>query len=895
MTWQARAFIAAWLLLFIFMLPQALLIDDRMTYRESAFVPSDSEGMIGSALLAQIGYEAGDTIIVIFSPPDEETVRKVEEVVAAVARELEATVIGPISMRERIKTEVSKTIAKELSDALQKRNEMEELGFLAKRKRDELSLALISTYGLAQAYVEIYESAVRQGHPEPSRAAYEALSERLTGHQLRLLALFHAEFSRLVEHAEPKIAAKEALLSAARLLSPSLLDILTLFGFEDYDNVTKVSVFIYEISGAKEKISLEEFLRLIECPSRASTELIAERLASIHQCLSSSFIKIAEGERPEIVVERLCMELIERMSRLPEVERAFLSERYAVVSVLLPIEADVARGAEVLRKIQDSVGNITSESYYYGTVPFYVDLKERTIAEIRRIDVATAILVIVLLTVLTLSVSTPLVILGATLVALVVATGLLSVAALYFNVHYLSRAIMIPIVFGITVDYSVFYLFRVAEERSRGLSWEEAVLVAWRRAGRALVLGGISVVLGFIAYTVTPIEAIRGIGVALTIASGVAFLSSYTLLPSILLLLGERKVFWPSRTIRMPLVRQSSVFRAVADLSIRARLPIAILMIVITVLGGLYLIERGVSGNVYLALTEDSTYVSSSRALFESFPKDAFSKIYLISRGNGSIDVARELMEAGHIVSFSVDRKAEYTVVAAGLPIDPLDDRIFDIVREVKNAARDRAFVGGFPIVRSEVVTYITNEFFTLTLPLAILLIIAYLMISMGSVLVPLRLLATVLFSAVASLLITLLVFDQIVGDSMYGSFVKSPIYWVTPITVLGIMLTLGMDYDIFITSRIREEMERKEEREAIVEAVEKTAVVITVCGIILAGAFSSLLFTNILMMKQAGLAIALSILIDTFIVRPVLVPAIMTIFGKYNWWPGVGLLRRWD
>lgn len=886
--------IAAWILFLLLMLPQALVVDERMTYRESAFVPSDSEGMIGTALLAKIGYQAGDSIIVIFSPSDEETIRKVEEAALRSTKELGAIVVGPIALREKIKHEIRGAIARELAGAAEKQREIEELGILAKKKRNELGAALSLTYGMAQAYLTIYEGALRSGHPEPSRAAYEKLSKELSGTSLVLLTLFHSEFMSL-QGLEPKNAAREALLRAVRILSLELCEIVRMFDFDNYDNLTKISIVIYEISGAKEKISADEFLRLLEAPTDVSKEIIMRRLEAVDPCLSSSFSRLLAGERPEVAALE-CEGLIERLSELPsDIKRSFISNGYAIVSILLPIEADVARGAEILREIEKSLKNITSESYYYGTIPFYVDLKERTISEIRRIDIATVILVMVLLTVITWSVSAPLVILGATAIALAVATGLLSIAALYFDIHYLSRALMIPIVFGITVDYSIFYLLRVAEERSKGLSWDEAVLVAWRRAGRALVLGGVSVVLGFLAYALTPIDAIRGIGIALTIASGTAFLSSYTLLPSLLLFLGERRALWPSKSIRMPLAGQSSVFRNIAKLSIRARIPVVITMMLVIIAGTMYLVERGVSGNVYLALTEDSTYVSSSKVLFENFPKDVFTKIYLLSLGNESVAVAKGLMERGHIVSFYSERVANYTVVAAGLPIDPLDDRIFDIVREVKSAAGSDVFVGGFPIVRSEVVTYITGEFFTLTLPLAIALILLYLMISMGSVLVPLRLLLTVIFSAVVSLLITLFIFDQIVGDDMYGSFVRSPIYWVTPITVLGIMLTLGMDYDIFITSRVREEMEVREEREAIEEAVEKTAVVITVCGIILAGAFSSLLFTNILMMRQAGLAIALSILIDTFIVRPILVPAIITIFGKYNWWPSRGLIRRWD
>jgi RND superfamily putative drug exporter len=246
-----------------------------------------------------------------------------------------------------------------------------------------------------------------------------------------------------------------------------------------------------------------------------------------------------------------------------------------------------------------------------------------------------------------------------------------------------------------------------------------------------------------------------------------------------------------------------------------------------------------------------------------------------------------------------ISRGNGYTILNVGLPVDPLDDRVFELLESIRGTIKPldgESMVTGFTALRVDAVNSIMSSYFKTTLPLALALIIAYLIAGMGSVLVPLRLAVTVAFSTVLSLAITTIAFHYLVETPAYGSQIRSPIYWVTPIVVLGLMITLGMDYDIFLTSRIREEHERGGDQDrAILEAVEKTGVAITVCGLILAGAFSSLLLTEITLLRQVGLTVATSILIDTFIVRPVIVPAVMSLLGRYNWWPGRGLIRRWD
>ncbi|MCX8195949.1 MAG: MMPL family transporter [Acidilobaceae archaeon] len=897
--------ILLWALLFLIMAPQALELDRRLQYSEEAFVPPHSEGYRGLEILRSLNAgdaAAAEYLVVLFSPNDLETAESVERALAEATAGYGAKVIGPYSAYSEARGEVRRRLEGSLLEAATKREELVKAGIELRAAYQKVLSALIVTYGTAAAYLRIYQQALAAGSLDPSGEAYRELSQHLSGEALLLLTLFHHNFKRLAASMEPERAAKEAMIEAVRAASPELIPLLQYFELREYDNVTKAAQFLYERSGLGEAgVSFTSFLKLLQKPEEAATAMAKEVLGSIDQCMVDALEKVLVGARPEEAVH-LCEGFISRVAPYPEVlpqevRKRLLAGEKGAAYALFPASIAAEDGSRLMKKVEEELAGSVREIYFYGSVPFHADISKEILEEIRRIDVATVILVILLLAILVRSLSAPAVILGSTAVSLVVSLGALSVASLYFDVHYLARALMIPIVFGITVDYSVFYLFRVAEERSRGLSWEEAVFQAWRRAGRALQLGGVSVVLGFLAYAFTPIDAVRGIGIALSIASATSFLSSYTLFPAALLFLGERRTFWPSGSLKVTGGAQNVLLRRMAEFSVKHGALLTVIMILVTIAGAAYLIELGVSGNVYMSLTDDSRYVQGSRALFSSFPPEAFVAAIVVAPKEVKLnDPFGLLEERGLMKDVTIEERGAYVLARGGLPLDPLDDRIFSVVREIRELLPEGALLTGFPAIRVDVVSYITREFFTFTLPLAAALITLYLMLGMGSLLVPVRLLLTVTFSSVVSMLFVALLFRLLLGQEIQGAQLSSPIYWVVPITVLGLMLTLGMDYDIFLTSRIREELAAGEaEERAIANAVEKTGLVITVCGLILTGAFSSLLLADIWIMRQAGFALALSILIDTFLVRPALVPAVMSLFGKYNWWPGKGFISRWD
>jgi RND superfamily putative drug exporter len=146
------------------------------------------------------------------------------------------------------------------------------------------------------------------------------------------------------------------------------------------------------------------------------------------------------------------------------------------------------------------------------------------------------------------------------------------------------------------------------------------------------------------------------------------------------------------------------------------------------------------------------------------------------------------------------------------------------------------------------------------------------------SVFIPIRLILTILMSILWAVGFLILLFQFYIGMG---------IYWIIPILLFSLLMGLGMDYDIFLVSRIKEEVGRgRSDEDAIVRSVEKTGLVITACGLILAAALGTLMLSSSYILIESGFTLSLAILLDTFLVRIFLVPSIMMVLKKWNWWP---------
>jgi len=240
---------------------------------------------------------------------------------------------------------------------------------------------------------------------------------------------------------------------------------------------------------------------------------------------------------------------------------------------------------------------------------------------------------------------------------------------------------------------------------------------------------------------------------------------------------------------------------------------------------------------------------------------------------------------------FSTDRTT--TRVNIVLSSDPYSSETIGTITRLREAA-DRSistsslkgsphYIGGESATRADIMLTSDADFGRVT-GVATASILVVIIILLRSVLAPLYMVATVLLNYGATLGIATWLFLDVLKHS-------SMIYMI-PIFIFVVLVALGADYNIFLVSRIREEAQRRPIREAVSHAVANTGGVITACGIILAGTFATLTTAPLQVVFQVGAAIAVGILIDTFIVRALLVPSLATLAGRWSWWPS-RLFRR--
>jgi RND superfamily putative drug exporter len=234
---------------------------------------------------------------------------------------------------------------------------------------------------------------------------------------------------------------------------------------------------------------------------------------------------------------------------------------------------------------------------------------------------------------------------------------------------------------------------------------------------------------------------------------------------------------------------------------------------------------------------------------------------------------------------FSSDETiARIDVVLSG---DPRSAETLDTIAMLRNAveksiesstlAGSAYYVGGDSAVRADIM--LTNDAdFGRVVGLSIAGILIVIAILLRSLLAPLYMVATVLLNYGATLGIATWLFLDVMK--------QNSIIYMVPLFIFVVLVALGADYNIFLVSRIREEMKNRPIKDAISHAVANTGGVITACGIILAGTFATLMTSPLEVVFQIGAAISVGVLMDTFLVRALLVPALATISKRWSWWP---------
>ena len=480
--------------------------------------------------------------------------------------------------------------------------------------------------------------------------------------------------------------------------------------------------------------------------------------------------------------------------------------------------------------------------------------------------------------------------LAAVLVAEAVVRGLgylLAEAGVVINGQ--TGGILLVLVFGAGTDYALLLTARYREELLRTEDKHEAMQVALVRAGPAILASAGTVVAALLCLSFASVNSISGLGPIGAMGVAVAAAAMLTLLPG-LLLVGGRRAFWPyvprygsaSRRERGVWDRLGSwIERRHRLVWMGSAAALAVLA-----LGALTLDANLTTANSFRGSVES---VQGQKLIAESFPAGASAPTTVLVRDPAKTQAALEAARAAGGVA-SVGRP-EYGMPGARFDVtltsDPFGKEAFAAIPELRatlRAATGNTVLVGGPTAEETDLRAAVERDTKLLVPLVLLVVLAILVALLRSVVAPLVLTATVVLSFFAALGGSLILFE------LFADFPgEDPSY---PLFAFIFLVALGVDYNIFLMARVREEAHRLPTKEAMLKGLAVTGGVITSAGVVLAGTFSVLAVLPLVALTQIGITVAFGVLLDTFVVRSILVPALTFELGRRIWWPS-RLARR--
>ena len=591
------------------------------------------------------------------------------------------------------------------------------------------------------------------------------------------------------------------------------------------------------------------------------------------------------------------------------------SEDGAAALVLVPVDAELISGGEGRELVEEMRGAVAEglddglSAQLTGGPAFAADTAAAFEGADFRLLAATALVVAVLLIITYRSPVlwlVPLLIIGIADRVAALIVSLVGEAA-GVTVDASTSGIVSVLVFGAGTNYALLLVSRYREELRRTEDRRTALRDAYRGAVPAIFASNITVVLALLTLLLATLPNYRSLGLSAAVGLIIALVYALIALPAALAVCG-RGLFWPfiprpgaSSSHAAGRTRPATPEGFDEDVPpgvwgrIAARVvtrPVTVLVSCVLLLAVLSL---GLIGTrVGLSQTEQFRTASESAAGLETaaehFPAGVTDPVTVLTRTGTEAGVAEAAQGVEGVVSArpAGESGTGWSRVTVVLDAAPATDRSEDSVVALREAVDTvpgaEALVGGS--VAEAVDTSDGNiRDLTLIAPLILLVVFLVLILVLRSLIAPLLVLTATVLSSLAALGLGTFVTTQILGFP--GLDVAVPLYSFL------FLVALGVDYSIFLTIRAREEAAAHVTREAMVRAVALTGGVITSAGIVLASVFVVLGVLPLIVLTQVGVIVALGVLLDTFIVRTLVVPALFTLVGDRVWWPGDPRRRR--
>ncbi|TMQ90294.1 hypothetical protein ETD83_36100 [Actinomadura soli] len=453
-----------------------------------------------------------------------------------------------------------------------------------------------------------------------------------------------------------------------------------------------------------------------------------------------------------------------------------------------------------------------------------------------------------------------------------------------------SAFILIVLMFGAGTDYALLLIARYREELRRHADRHTAMAMALHRAGPAILASGTTVALSLLCLLIATLNSSKSMGPVMAIGIVVVLASMLTLLPALLVICG-RWLFWP----RLPHhgspepTERGAWARIGGAIARRPRITWVVTALVLGVMAigmtGLkteYLAQR----DAFWGDKPDSEI--GEEVLVKHFPAGAGAPVQVVASAGSAQPVTSALDSVPKISDVrQVGPPRDGLAYIEGTLDAPPDAREgFDAIEQARDAVHAvpgaNAKVGGTTAVTLDINDAASRDQ-NVVIPLVLLVVLIILAALLRALVAPLILVATVVLSFAAALGVSALVFDHVFGFA--GADPQFPLW------AFVFLVALGTDYNIFLMTRVHEEAKQHGTRRGALIGLAATGAVITSAGTVLAGTFAALGSLPLVFVTELGFAVAFGVLLDTFIVRSVLVSALTMDVGRWMWWPS-GLAR---
>jgi RND superfamily putative drug exporter len=462
-----------------------------------------------------------------------------------------------------------------------------------------------------------------------------------------------------------------------------------------------------------------------------------------------------------------------------------------------------------------------------------------------------------------------------------VASGLVAVLSRHtdLTIGPSTVGIVTVLVFGAGTDYALLLISRYREELHRHEDRWEAMRRALRGAGPAIVASAVTVVLSLLTLLLASLDDTVALGVTSALGIAVAALFALTALPVALVVCG-RGLFWPfiPRVGEGGTEQERGVWARVGRGV--ARRPGLVTVISLVVLG---LLSSGLIGTrLGLSQTEQfrvkAESVDGLTTLSRYFPAGAADPTVVLTSPTGADRVLAAVQGTPGVAQARIAERAGETVsISAVLTAAPDTAESYQTVRALRTAVGDDALVGGSVAIALDTRDAARRDL-RVIVPVILLVVLLVLALLLRAVVAALLLIGTVIASFAAALGAGSWLFREVLGYPGLDNQV--------PLYAFLFLVALGVDYNIFLVTRAREEAATRGTRAGMIHALAATGAVITSAGILLAAVFAVLGVLPIITLTQIGVIVGLGVLLDTLLVRTVLVPALAMLLNNRFWWP---------